>query len=289
MILMINCLLRPLHRSLAGVMSAGMVLALGTSLSACGGFTSDGPTATVPDGQPLVPLPAASLLAGAAVGTLYDKNFVSFMTTDVAPAINWYAMYYFNATSADIIPILYSGSVPSAQSGLASNGLIREFGPAAISRSANGSWSEASAGTFKVMISGVNAPNNQPISLTTSASATLTDVSGQWDGAWTDNLNTSVNKPVTLQFDQKLAATVTFGGCLRHVKLVSATAVNTPYFATSVDIPAQTGCPRTPGTDAAFLNGVAFVTPSVIEGKTRRLALMVVDRTGSGFSFTGDQ
>jgi hypothetical protein len=73
------------------------------------------------------------------------------------------------------------------------------------------------------------------------------------------------------------------------MRLVSAGAVNSPYFSVTVDIPSQTGCPRTPGAEAAALSGVAFVIPSLTVGKTKRLMLIVVDSTGSGFSFIGDQ
>ena len=93
----------------------------------------------------------------------------------------------------------------------------------------------------------------------------------------------------TLRFDQGIAATVTFGGCERQLRLLSTGAANSPYFSVTVDISAQTGCPRTPGAEAAALSGVAFVIPSLTVGKTKRLMLMVVDSTGSGFSFIGDQ
>jgi hypothetical protein len=266
-------------RLVAGVMASAMVLALGTTLSACGGLSSDSPAS---DGQPLATVPAA-VLARAATGTLYDKSFVSFMTTDSSPAVNWYAAYYFNTTSEDIIPIVYSGSVTS------NAGLIREFGSARAIRSASVSSSETSAGIFQVAISGVKTPDDRPIALSSSAAATSADTSGSWLGAWTDNLNTAISKPATLRFDPGLAATVTFGGCERQMRLVSAGAVNSPYFSVTVDIPSQTGCPRTPGAEAAALSGVAFVIPSLTVGKTKRLMLIVVDSTGSGFSFIGDQ
>lgn len=273
-----RCLLR---RLVTGIMASAMVLALGTTLSACGGLASDSPA---PDGQPLVPAPAVAVLAGAAAGTLYDKSFVSFMTTDLAPAINWYAMYHFNTTSADIIPILYSGSVTS------NAGQIREFGSSRTIRSASVSASETSAGIFRFSISGVNTPDDRPMALSSAVAATSADASGSWVGAWTDNFMTGINTGVTLRFDQELAATVNFGNCIRQVKLVSATAAKSPYFSVSVDIPVQSGCLRTPaGAAAAALSGVAFVTPSLAAGKTKRLMLMVVDRTGSGFSFVGDQ
>ena len=267
------------RRLVTGVMASAMVLALGTTLSACGGLASDSPAS---NGQPLATVPAA-VLARAATGTLYDKSFVSFMTTDLAPAVNWYAVYYFNTTSADIIPILYSGSVSS------NAGQIREFGSARTIRSASVSSSETSNGIFQVIISGVRTPDDRPIALSSSAVATSADASGNWVGAWTDNLNTAINRDATLQFDQGLAATVTFGGCERQLRLFSTGVANSPYFSVTVDISAQTGCPRTPGTAAAALSGVAFVIPSLTVGKTKRLMLMVVDSTGSGFSFIGDQ
>ena len=268
------------RRLVTGVMVSAMVLTLGATLSACGGLASDSPAS---NGQPLAPVPVVAALVGAAAGTLYDKSFVSFMTTDLAPAVNWYAMYHFNTTSADIIPILYSGSVTS------NAGQIREFGSFRTIRSASVSSSETSAGIFRVIISGVNTPDDRAIALSSSAVVTSADASGNWVGAWTDNLNTAISKPATLRFDQGIAATVTFGGCERQLRLLSTGAANSPYFSVTVDISAQTGCPRTPGAEAAALSGVAFVIPSLTEGKTKRLMLMVVDRTGSGFSFVGDQ
>ncbi len=277
------------RRLVVCVIAFFIAFALGTGLSACGGVTADAPVTPVPEGQLLIPLPAASALAGVATGTLYDKSFVSFMTTDLAPAINWYAMYHFSTTSADVIPILYSGSVTLGPSGTSGAGMIREFGSSASTRPANGNWSETSVGAFRVIVSGVNAPNNRPIELSSASTTTFGDASGRWDGTWTDNLNASVNKPATLQFDPALAATVTFGGCVRQLRLARAAAANSLYFSVAADIPAQTGCPRTPGTEAASLNGIAFVMPSPLAGEAKRLMLMVVDRNGSGFSFTGDQ
>ena len=166
------------RRLVNGVMASAMVLALGATLSACGGLASESPA---PVGQPIAPVPAVAALAGAAAGTLYDKSFVSFMTTDLAPAVNWYAMYHFNTTSADIIPILYSGSVTS------NAGQIREFGSSRTIRSASVSSSETSAGIFRVIISGVNTPDDRPIALSSSVASTSADASGNWVGAWTDN------------------------------------------------------------------------------------------------------
>lgn len=266
-----------------------LAFAVGVVVSGCGGGPANeaAPASKTNSDTPAVP--PATMLAGAYTGTLYDRSFVSFVTPSASPQINWYALYFFGTGSADIIPVIYSGSAALASSGLASVATVREFGSSAAVRTDSASITAASAQAYQLSMSNLTAPNNQAMAPTTSAVVTSESISGSWSGAWSDNINTAINTPASVQFDANLAATVTFGSCRRNIQLTRVTASAGPYFAAVAEIPVQTGCPRTPGTAAASLSGVAFVYPSPVFGKTRRLELVVVGSTGSGFSFRGDQ
>ncbi|NDB01026.1 MAG: hypothetical protein EBY25_08860 [Betaproteobacteria bacterium] len=233
--------------------------------------------------------PPATVLAGAYTGTLYDKSFVSFVTASASPQINWYALYYFDTGSAAIIPVIYSGSAALGSSGAATVAVVREFGSSAAVRTGSASITAASVKAYQLSMSNLSAPNNLAMAPNTSAVVTDARISGTWSGVWSDNINAASNAAASVQFDAALAATVNFGGCSRTIRLASATASASPYFVVTADVPVQTGCPRTPGASAASLSGLAFVYPSPLAGKTKRLELVVVDSTGSGFSFRGDQ
>ncbi|MCX7234590.1 MAG: hypothetical protein NTY26_14415 [Burkholderiales bacterium] len=267
-----------------------LALAACLTVSGCGGAAPE--TVAGSKSNPETPaVPPATLLAGAYTGTLYDKSFVSFVTNSAFPQINWYALYYFDTGFAAIIPVIYSGSAALGSSGVATVAAVREFGsfvPAAV-RTGSGSITAASVQAYALSMSNLTAPNNQAMAPNTSAVVTSAGISGTWSGVWSDNINAASNPAASVQFDAALTATVNFGGCARTIRLTPATASASPYFAVSAEVPVQTSCPRTPGASAASLSGVAFVYPSPLVGKTRRLELMVVDSTGSGFSFRGDQ
>ena len=265
------------------------VLAACLTVSGCGGGAAPETVAgSKSNPDPVIPPP--TVLAGAYTGTLYDKSFVSFVTASASPQINWYALYFFDTGSADIIPVIYSGSAALGNSGVATVAAVREFGssvPAAV-RTGSASITAASVQAYALSMSNLTAPNNQAMAPNTSAVVTSASISGTWSGVWSDNINTAINPAASVQFDAELATSVTFGNCRRTIRLTPATTAASPYFAASAEVPVQTGCPRTPGASSVSLSGVAFVYPSPLVGK-RRLELVVVDSTGSGFSFRGDQ
>ena len=267
-----------------------LALAACLTVSGCGGGAAPETVAgSKSNPDPVIPPP--TVLAGAYTGTLYDKSFVSFVTASAFPQINWYALYFFDTGSADIIPVIYSGSAALGNSGVATVAAVREFGssvPAAV-RTGSASITAASVQAYQLSMSNLSAPDNQAMAPNTSAVVTDASISGTWSGVWSDNINAASNAAASVQFDAALAATVNFGGCSRTIRLASATASASPYFAVTAEVPVQTNCPRNTSASALSLSGVAFVYPSPLAGKTRRLELVVVDSTGSGFSFRGDQ
>lgn len=264
-------------------------LAACLTVSGCGGGAAPETVAGSKPNAGTPEVPPATVLAGAYTGTLYNKSFVSFVTASAFPQINWYALYFFDTGSAAIIPVIYSGSAALGNSGVATVAVVREFGSSAAVRTGSASITAASVQAYKLSMSNLTAPDNQAMAPETSAVVTDASISGTWSGVWSDNINAASNAAASVQFDAALAATVNFGGCSRAIRLASATASASPYFAVTAEVPVQTNCPRNTSASALSLPGVAFVYPSPLAGKTRRLELVVVDRTGSGFSFRGDQ
>ncbi len=258
-------------------------------VSGCGGGAAPETVAGSKSNAGTPEVPPATVLAGSYTGTLYNKSFVSFVTASAFPQINWYALYFFDTGSAAIIPVIYSGSASLGNSGVATVAVVREFGSSAAVRTGSASITAASAQAYLLSMSNLSAPNNQAMAPNTSAVVTDASISGTWSGVWSDNINAASNAAASVQFDAALAATVNFGGCSRTIRLASATASASPYFAVTAEVPVQTNCPRNTSASALSLSGVAFVYPSPLAGKTRRLELVVVDSTGSGFSFRGDQ
>ncbi|MSQ76001.1 MAG: hypothetical protein EXR34_09590 [Rhodoferax sp.] len=266
-----------------------LALAACVTVSGCGGGAAPETVAGSKSNPETPAIPPATLLAGAYTGTLYDKSFVSFVTASAFPQINWYALYFFGTGAADIIPVIYSGSAALGNSGAATVAAVREFGSSPAVRTGSASITAASLQAYALSMSNLTAPNNQAMAPNTSAVVTSASISGSWSGVWSDNINTAINAAAALQFNDALTAIVRFGNCDRTLQLTPATASASPYFAVSAAVDVQNLCPRTPGNSAASLSGVAFVYPSPLVGKTRRLELVVVDSTGSGFSFRGDQ
>ena len=264
-------------------------LAACLTVSGCGGGAAPETVAGSKPNAGTPAVPPATVLAGAYTGTLYGKSFVSFVTASAFPQINWYALYFFDTGSADIIPVIYSGSAALGNSGVATVAAVREFGSSAAVRTGSASITAASVQAYQLSMSNLSAPDNQAMAPNTSAVVTDASISGTWSGVWSDNINAASNAAASVQFDAALAATVNFGSCSRTIRLTPATASASPYFAASAEVPVQTNCPRNTSASALSLSGVAFVYPSPLAGKTRRLELVVVDSTGSGFSFRGDQ
>ena len=264
-------------------------LAACLTVSGCGGGAAPETVAGSKPNAGTPAVPPATVLAGAYTGTLYGKSFVSFVTASAFPQINWYALYFFDKGSADIIPVIYSGSAALGNSGVATVAAVREFGSSAAVRTGSASITAASVQAYQLSMSNLSAPDNQAMAPNTSAVVTDASISGTWSGVWSDNINAASNAAASVQFDAALAATVNFGSCSRTIRLTPATASASPYFAVTAEVPVQTNCPRNTSASALSLSGVAFVYPSPLAGKTRRLELVVVDSTGSGFSFRGDQ
>ena len=264
-------------------------LAACLTVSGCGGGAAPETVAGSKPNAGTPAVPPATVLAGAYTGTLYGKSFVSFVTASAFPQINWYALYFFDTGSAAIIPVIYSGSAALGNSGVATVAVVREFGSSAAVRTGSASITAASVQAYQLSMSNLSAPDNQAMAPNTSAVVTDASISGTWSGVWSDNINAASNAAASVQFDAALAATVNFGGCSRTIRLATATASASPYFAVTAEVPVQTNCPRNTSASALSLSGVAFVYPSPLAGKTRRLELVVVDSTGSGFSFRGDQ
>ena len=264
-------------------------LAACLTVSGCGGGAAPETVAGSKSNAGTSEAPPATVLAGAYTGTLYNKSFVSFVTASAFPQINWYALYFFDTGSAAIIPVIYSGSAALGNSGVATVAAVREFGSSAAVRTGSASITAASVQAYQLSMSNLSAPDNQAMAPNTSAVVTDASISGTWSGVWSDNINAASNPAASVQFDAALAATVNFGGCSRTIRLASATASASPYFAVTAEVPVQTNCPRNTSASALSLSGVAFVYPSPLADKTRRLELVVVDSTGSGFSFRGDQ
>jgi hypothetical protein len=266
-----------------------LALAACVTVSGCGGGAAPETVAGSKSNAGTPEVPPATVLAGSYTGTLYNKSFVSFVTASAFPQINWYALYFFDTGSAAIIPVIYSGSAALGSSGAATVAVVREFGSSAAVRTGSASITAASVQAYQLSMSNLSAPNNQAMAPNTSAVVTDASISGTWSGVWSDNINAAINPAASVQFDAALAATVIFGSCSRTIRLASATASASPYFAVTAEVPVQTNCPRNTSASAVSLSGVAFVYPSPLAGKTRRLELVVVDSTGSGFSFRGDQ
>ena len=266
-----------------------LALAACLTVSGCGGGAAPETVAGSKPNAGTPAVPPATVLAGAYTGTLYGKSFVSFVTASAFPQINWYALYFFDTGSADIIPVIYSGSAALGNSGVATVAAVREFGSSAAVRTGSASITAASVQAYQLSMSNLSAPDNQAMAPNTSAVVTDASISGTWSGVWSDNINAASNPAASVQFDAALAATVNFGSCSRTIRLTPATASASPYFAVTAEVPVQTNCPRNTSASALSLSGVAFVYPSPLAGKTRRLELVVVDSTGSGFSFRGDQ
>ena len=264
-------------------------LAACLTVSGCGGGAAPETVAGSKPNAGTPEVPPVTVLAGAYTGTLYNKSFVSFVTASAFPQINWYALYFFDTGSAAIIPVIYSGSAALGNSGVATVAVVREFGSSAAVRTGSASITAASVQAYALSMSNLSAPDNQAMAPNTSAVVTDASISGTWSGVWSDNINAASNAAASVQFDAALAATVNFGSCSRTIRLTPATASASPYFAVTAEVPVQTNCPRNTSASALSLSGVAFVYPSPLAGKTRRLELVVVDSTGSGFSFRGDQ
>lgn len=266
-------------------------------VSGCGGGAAPETVAGSKSNAGTPEVPPATLLAGAYTGTPYDKSFVSFVTASASSQINWYALYYFYETTLDVNPIIYSGSAELQKSGAAKVAAVREFRSDGHLRAGSASVTGASLQSYKLSVSGLDLlgiPSEKQLYELASLGTSSADVSGIWDGRLSDSSAGAVPVTSQLVFSSDLAVDVIIQNCQRKIQLTSLPAAGNSYFSVAVNIPNNTNsnCLRRQGlpSDAVVsLSGVAFVYPSPLAGKIRRLELVVVDSTGSGFSFRGDQ
>ena len=275
------------------------VLAACLTVSGCGGGAAPETVAGSKSNPETPAVPPATLLAGAYTGTLDGKSFVSFVTNSASPQINWYALYYFYETIlTDVNPIIYSGSAELQKSGAAKVAEVREFRFNNPVRTGSASVTGASLQSHQLSVSGLDLPGipeKKQLYELAALGTPSADVIGKWVGHFSDSSAGPGPVRSDLEFSNNLDADVTIHDCRRKIQLTSLFAADNRYFSVAVNIPNNgdaTLCERRKGLASSAvvsLSGVAFVYPSPLAGKTRRLELVVVDSTGSGFSFRGDQ
>ena len=283
--------------------AAGTCLLVGTLLSSCGGQSSGianpvtGDSLTAGGDNITTSFAMAGAYKGTATGS--SSEFVSFLTP--APELNWYALYYLQTVlSTSIYPDIYRGTLSnttSTSASIASPGLtafqfrthLVNSSPSHLS-TGGGSISGASASNYQISLSDITL-NNGLVNPSFSASAITSYASlpGSWTGTLTDNQFGAYLPERTLVFDS--AGTTSnqsaYPPCTLNLALTPAPVTSKPYFTARLEIPAATGCMRTPTSSTTVMTGIGFIhAPST--GK-KRLELILTDSTGSGISFRGDQ
>ena len=272
-----------------------LALAACLTVSGCGGGAAPETVAGSKSNPETPAVPPATLLAGAYTRTL-DGKFVSFVTNSASPQINWYALYYFyETTQTDVNPIIYSGSAELQKNGAATVAAVREFRSDGKLRTGRASVTGASLQSYQLSVSGLGLsgiPEEKQLYDLAALGTSSADADGTWVGHFSDSSAGPGPAESRLEFSHTRDADVTIQNCRLKIQLTSLLAADNRYFSVAVNIPNNTNpqCLRRQGlpSDAVVsLSGVAFVSP--LAGKTRRLELVVVDSTGSGFSFRGDQ
>ena len=273
-----------------------LALAACLTVSGCGGGAAPETVAGSKSNPETPAVPPATLLAGAYTRTL-DGKFVSFVTNSASPQINWYALYYFyETTQTDVNPIIYSGSAELQKNGAATVAAVREFRSDGKLRTGRASVTGASLQSYQLSVSGLDLPGipeKKQLYELAALGTPSADVIGKWVGHFSDSSAGPGPVGSELEFSINLDADVIIQNCQRTIKLTSLPAAGNSYFSVAVNIPNNSNatlCERREGLASSAvvsLSGVAFVYP--LAGKTRRLELVVVDSTGSGFSFRGDQ
>ena len=271
-------------------------LAACLTVSGCGGGAAPETVAGSKSNPETPAVPPATLLAGAYTGTPDGKSFVSFVTNSASPQINWYALYFYETTQTDVNPIIYSGSAELQKNGAATVAAVREFRSDGNLRTGRASVTGASLQSYQLSVSGLGLsgiPEEKQLYDLAALGTSSADANGTWVGHFSDSSASAVPVTSQLVFNKDLAADVIIQNCQRTIKLTSLPAAGDSYFSVAVNIPNNSNatlCERREGLASSAvvsLSGVAFVYP--LAGKTRRLELVVVDSTGSGFSFRGDQ
>ena len=276
---------------------AGCCLAALTLLSACGGQGSG--TAGIEGGNSqnlgsnsTSTLAMAGAYQGAATGN--SSEFVSFVT----PSQQLYLLYALQAGDANVYPILYTGLVQSAGTTSATVSGLKSFQYLNNLRSGSAAVSGSSATAHTLALSNLDITGlGASPRFAATAIATTSNAQGTWVGTWADGLDGSIRSNTNLSVSASGASYVAqtgFGNCtpISLALTAASDAPSTPYFSAQAVIPGTsiTGCNRvTNPPTSATLNGIGFIHASPVAGKTKRLELMLLDTTGSGISFRGDQ
>jgi hypothetical protein len=243
-------------------------------------------------------------MAGAYQGTAAgnSSDFVSFLTP--SPDLVWYGLYFLQSDpNASIFPDIYRGTLTSSTSNsanIASPGLTAfQFSTHLVNSSPShlstggGSITGASASSYQISLSGITLNNNQSNpSFSANAVSSYATLPGSWSGTLTDNLSTA-SAALTLSFNSAgaLSNSVSYAFCPLNLTLTAAALASNPYYLARLEIPVSTGCVRTPpgSISPTVLSGIGFIHASPVAGKTKRLEVILLDATGSGISFRGDQ
>jgi len=281
--------------------AAALLLAAVTLLAACGGQSSGTAGNGLQPGQNDSG-DSSFAMSGAYKGTAVGNSseFVSFLTP--APELHWYGLYYLQADpTVSVYPDIYQGTltkVTSNSASIASPALtafqfrthLVDSVPSHLT-AGGGSIAGATATDFQITLSGITLANNQvnPHFNATSISS-YSALPGTWVGTLTDNLSGANLPNRSLTFDQAgtLSSEELYPPCKLNLSLTSAPVTANPYYAARLEMPAKTGCLRTPNSATMVLTGIGFIYDSPIAAK-KRLELILTDSTGSGISFRGDK
>lgn len=270
-----------------------------TLLVACGGQASTASTTGQTPGTPPIPVDTSQTMAGAYTGTLNSSDFVGFLT----PGLEWYALYFLNTSSTpSIYPDIYHVSLsgqPTSKVNITSPGLTAfQFttrstpgGPSHLTTGGSVAISATGgASNYAIALSGITLANNTTNPAFTVAPASTFAVDGNWTGTWADALG-DIRTSAPLSFSQG-SASAGFGSCQTmqlQLTLASDAASSQPYYKATLSIPAQTGCARAPNGTAGLLEGIGFVHGAASGNAAKRLEIIVIDKLGSGVSFSGAQ
>lgn len=271
---------------------AALCVVATTLVVSCGGQSSGTSNSNgqgqTPDGGGTASLAMAGAYQGSVnySGIPYTSDFLSFLT----PGGDWYGLYFLTTTTASVYPDIYFGKVAatSPSSATISNLKASQFGKAVTTGSATISGSSVS--NYSISLAGINLAISQPTNFAPTAIATSTGIAGSWVGGLRDSQNTA-DPTMTLRFsaDGTLTSTSSYALCPLNIRLTQVSESAHPYYTARLEIPRTSFCPRTPVTSAT-LDGIAFIHAAPPEsGKTKRLEIIVVDASGSGISFRGDQ
>ncbi len=291
------------HGRLNAIPALGLALAsllAVTLLVACGGQASTATTTgQTPGTPPPTPVDTSQTMAGAYTGTLNNSDFVGFLT----PGLEWYALYFLNTSSTpSIYPDIYHVSLsgqPTSKVNITSAGLTAfQFtthptpgGPSHLTTGGSVTISATGgASNYAIALSGITLANNTTNPAFTVAPASTFAVDGNWIGTWADALG-DIRTSAPLTFNQG-SASAGFGSCQTmalQLTLASDAASTQPYYKATLTIPPQTGCTRAPNNGAGLLEGIGFVHGAASGNAAKRLEIIVIDKSGSGLSFSGVQ